>query len=364
MRPQRRCTPFRMAPRWACALALVSPALALHVPLHVDLHADPARPGTLNKLLHELVPEWVERAGGIKCKQLSGGLTNIVIRARPAAGSACESLLLRVFGENSERVLDRDKELHARQTLSDHDRFASAAVVGTFTNGRVERYAPGRVLSLEEMREPRMAGKIARQLARLHGLDVPGEPRLPSLWGMLEKWLALVEEDGVALPAGVDAACVRGAIRDLRARVEATTSSPVVFAHNDASALNLIFDDTSDRLALIDFEYSMYNHRGFDLATHLSHWAGGALDGLYDDSRFPTAAEQHAFCSAYAEASGTDVDVDALLREVALATPLAHLVWGLWGVCSLPPNLAAPGEFSHLEYAERRLAAGLHPSHI
>ena len=96
------------------ALQLPTDCLALHAPLHhVDMHADPARPGTLHKLLHELVPDWVASAGGVKIKQLSGGLTNTVIRARPATGSAGESLLLRVFGEGSERMLDRDKELSA-----------------------------------------------------------------------------------------------------------------------------------------------------------------------------------------------------------------------------------------------------------
>ena len=45
---------------------------------------------------------------------------------------------------------------------------------------------------------------------------------------------------------------------------------------------------------------------------------------------------------------------DALPRE-----PLAHLVWGLWALCALPPAAAAGKlqPFSHIEYAERRLAA-------
>ena len=38
---------------------------------------------------------------------------------------------------------------------------------------------------------------------------------------------------------------------------------------------------------LIDYEYGGFNWRGFDLATHLSHWAGGAEDGRYDDEALP-----------------------------------------------------------------------------
>ena len=47
--------------------------------------------------------------------------------------------------------------------------------------------------------------------------------------------------------------------------------------------------------------------------------------------------------------------VEELLEEVRLLAPLAHCVWGLWAVCSLPVEEERP--FSHIEYAERRLAA-------
>mmetsp|Transcript_92934 Transcript_92934/g.299053 ORF Transcript_92934/g.299053 Transcript_92934/m.299053 type:complete len:155 (-) Transcript_92934:65-529(-) len=136
---------------------------------------------------------------------------------------------------------------------------------------------------------------------------------------------------------------------------------PLVFAHNDLSNTNLHLNSEIGVARLIDFEYGGSNYRGFDLATHLSHWAGGAIDGLYDDSSFPTTEDQMAFLKAYVEAAsscGDAVTIEALRREVNLATPLAHLVWGLWAVCTLPLALAAePGRFSHIEYAERRLKA-------
>ena len=51
--------------------------------------------------------------------------------------------------------------------------------------------------------------------------------------------------------------------------------------------------------------------------------------------------------------------VPQLLREVTAALPLAHCVWGLWALCALPNAVVAqePSPFSHIEYAERRLAA-------
>ena len=158
---------------------------ALHIaaprPLHVDISADPARKGSLERLLLEIAPAWAARAGSFCCSELSGGLTNVVIRARPQH-SGCESLIVRIFGDNTQRILDRDKELHTLQSLANHN-FSTVGVVGTFNNGRVERYAPGRVLTIEELRDPVMASKCARALARLHRVYVPGHDRhAPSLW--------------------------------------------------------------------------------------------------------------------------------------------------------------------------------------
>ena len=235
------------------ATVLLAPLAAALRPMHVDLHADLTRPVTLTSILTNLAPQWAERAGSFDCQALAGGLTNVVLRARPEA-SGCESLLVRVFGDNTERVLDREKELLTLQTLAANDaHFPTVGVVGTFTNGRVERFSPGRVLRVEELRLPAMARKIAKALARLHAVDVPGHERQPSLWRMLDRWLALALADGVPLPLGLDEAAIRDEIAQLRARVDALPTAPVVFSHNDASALNLIFDERKDSVALIDF---------------------------------------------------------------------------------------------------------------
>jgi len=108
-------------------------------------------------------------------------------------------------------------------------------------------------------------------------------------------------------------------------------------------------------VSLVDFEYGGANYRGFDLATHLSHWAGGAVDGRYDDAKFPGVDDEarRRFVAAYREVTGA-ADVDG---EIARCLPLAHAVWGLWAVCALPD--AEEGPFSHIEYAERRIDACL-----
>ena len=52
-------------------------------------------------------------------------------------------------------------------------------------------------------------------------------------------------------------------------------SPPVVFSHNDINTGNILVKDVqecSDPVVLIDYEFSSYNYRGFDLANHFNEW--------------------------------------------------------------------------------------------
>ena len=123
---------------------------------------------------------------------------------------------------------------------------------------------------------------------------------------------------------------------------------PCRYCHNDLSNTNVLHDAATGELQLIDFEFGGWNYRAFDLATHLSHWAGGAIDGRYEHGAFPGELEQRQFLGAYAEAvRGSEGEasctVDDLIEEVRLLVPLAHCVWGLWAVCSLPASAPAAG---------------------
>ncbi|XP_027563072.1 choline/ethanolamine kinase-like [Neopelma chrysocephalum] len=65
-------------------------------------------------------------------------------------------------------------------------------------------------------------------------------------------------------------------MRSLRDLLE-STPSPVVFCHNDVQEGNILLlagheASPSDKLMLIDFEYSSYNYRGFDIGNHFCEW--------------------------------------------------------------------------------------------
>ena len=55
----------------------------------------------------------------------------------------------------------------------------------------------------------------------------------------------------------------------------AKVDPPVVFSHNDINTGNILVreeSECSDPVVLIDYEFSSYNYRGFDLANHFNEW--------------------------------------------------------------------------------------------
>ena len=261
--------------------------------------------------------------------------------------------LVRVFGANAALAFDRDRENVVFGELA--ARGLAPRLLGTFDGGRVEGWLEGRPATAAECAGECAA--VARALGRLHA-EGPADAARPWAWTTAETWLenarrrqAAFADDPSPYAARVralDLDAVSSALDELR--VALPEDLPACFCHNDLSNTNVLLAGDG-AVSLVDFEYGGSNFRGFDLATHLSHWAGGAVDGLYDDAAYPQNARQ--FVEAYCAATGAGAA--AVEAEIAAALPLAHAVWGLWAICSLPDVEEAP--FSHIEYAERRLAA-------
>lgn len=316
-----------------------------------------------------------ERPEAASAERLKVGNTNALYRLRVDG----RSFLARVFGSNPALAFDRDAENRLYAKLSGEG--LAPRLVATFANGRIEEWVEGRPATVSECRTSSVSRQVAAQLARLHHFAAP-PAKEPWAWSTARGWQAgarsamdslQLQREQVPLSPHMSEVCGRALQMDLGRLAGragdlelclAAEALPLGFAHNDLSNTNVHLDPASATVRLIDFEYGGANYRGFDLATHLSHWAGGALDGLYEDGKFPAEMERRDFLEAYASAAsvlqrgGEPLAVEALQREVALATPLAHLVWGLWALCMLPTVLQGPpGPFSHIDYAERRLRA-------
>lgn len=352
-----------------------------HTAPHANCIADAANLSTVTGCLAQAMPQWVGDAGEFSCHALGGGLTNHLFHCEPGDGAAeGRELLFRVYGVGSGDMVNRVQETRVLVNLAQLG-FPSG-LHATFTNGRIERFLQGRTLSPEEMRMPRFARLIAQRLYQLHQLDMPGvseaQSRQPglrdddvSLWPNLDKFLGLVEaalksSKLEALPAEIGLVRVREAIAKLRGSIEAI-GARVTFTHGDLQCLNMLFEEPPQSspvvevqegvLILIDFEYSGYNYRAFDIANHLTEWMGY---GPIDWAQLPGERAQREFISLYVAASGlveTDVEAaraleKALFMELQILSPAPHLFWGLWALVQLS---ISDIDFDWETYAHERL---------
>ena len=288
-----------------------------------------------------------------------------------------EPVVLRVFGLNTEVIIERERELKAR-TLGGHRKLCSpltspgllaqvllqlnaagfgAPVLATFTNGRVEGWLHARPLEPVEMTDAERSPRLARLVAAFHAARVD-EPREPHLWPLVRGWLetarTLVLPDPAkqAKLALIDLSSLAAEIEEVQAACD-SLRSPTVFCHNDLLAPNFL-EEAGGALHLIDFEYSAYGPRGFDLGNHFNEWAG--FDCVY--SRYPTDEQQRRFLASYLAASssgGGAVDetaLAALVVEADVYSLASHLYWCVW--CLIQARYSAV-DFDYLTYHEERM---------
>jgi ethanolamine kinase len=161
----------------------------------------------------------------------------------------------------------------------------------------------------------------------------------------------------------------------LLARVQAAGQA-TVFSHNDLLSGNVMWEEKSGAIRLIDFEYGCYGYRGFDMGNHFCECCGFECDW----SKFPDKATQSVFLRGYLTASKqaqvtataagkkptaaavsgkesseavvvSDAAIDALYAEVAPWVLVSHLFWGTWGVVQAQHSVI---DFDYVQYATMR----------
>eukprot|EP00903_Cladosiphon_okamuranus_P010046 g9525.t1 len=336
---------------------------------------------------------------------IGGGITNLLFKLQgPEEETA---ILVRIYGEDTDVLIDRERD----NAL--FDELASMGYAppfhGRFSNGRIEGFLPARALEPQDLsgRSPvDFVSLIAREMARLHGLTVTtaGPPGEAEIWRVLPKWLELAK--GLTFQDEVMAAAIKSLDLDwicqelewLREQLCRTPSvsegessgtpsdssptleerakdflSDVVLCHNDLLSGNVLHADGWERVQVIDFEYSGYNPRAFDIANHFCEHAG--FDSNFAKS-YPKPDTQAAFLASYVQAvaaskpdAQTETDagdaptpspaadeedfVEALRAEVNRWALPSHLWWSAWAVVQARYS---PIDFDFADYARLRLA--------
>lgn len=304
---------------------------------------------------------------------VSGGLSNLLFRCSlpnhvPSMGGEPREVLLRLYGAILQGVDSLVLESVMFAILA--ERSLGPQLYGVFPEGRLEQYLPSRPLKTQELRDPVLSGAIATKMARFHGMEMPftKEPRW--LFGTMERYLKQIQDlPSTSLPQMnlVEMYSLKDEMNHLRTLLDATPS-PVVFCHNDIQEGNILLlsePDSDDNLMLVDFEYSSYNYRGFDIGNHFCEWV---YDYTYEEwpfykarpADYPTREQQLLFIRHYlAEVQKGEVlseeeqkkQEEDLLIEISRYALASHFFWGLWSTLQASMSTI---EFGYLEYAQSR----------
>lgn len=289
---------------------------------------------------------------------MKGAMTNKVFECHWARKEGKEAqVIVRIYGDGTDVFFRREDEIATFELMSAAGQ--GPKLLARFPSGRVEEFLHSRTLGKADLRNPSMQQRIAAAMGEFHRLPMPG-PKVSRLWPRLRAWLEsaleivprhLVREFGLeALGAEV-------------AALERRLGGPcerLGYCHNDLQYGNIMVDERTGTVTLIDYEYSAYNAVAFDVANFFCEMAAdyhSETPHVLDYSEYPAYEERWRFVEAYLRASANGGappgrhEVAALVEEAEAYKLLSHIHWGLWGLIS---GAFSDISFDYFEYARQR----------
>lgn len=331
---------------------------------------------------------------------IRGGLSNKLFlcalpEKQPSIGDEPRNVLLRLYGQILQMSCNKGDS--RQSNTEDHFQGADAMVLesvmfailaerelgpklyGIFPQGRLEQFVPSRKLSTDELSVPGIFAEIAEKIARFHGMRMPFNKEPKWLFGTMEKYmdqvlqLTFTREHHLRNFSRLLTYNLHQEMDNLKCLLE-STPSPVVFCHNDLQEGNILLlsgreNTDRQRLMLIDFEYSSYNYRGFDIGNFFCEWT---YDYTYDKfpffitntKNYPTKAQQMHFFQSYLLESHAGFEnlseedqlklKEDMLVEVNRFALASHFFWGLWSMIQAKISTI---EFGYMEYGMSRFDA-------
>ncbi|XP_028304338.1 choline/ethanolamine kinase [Gouania willdenowi] len=309
---------------------------------------------------------------------VSGGLSNLLYLCSLHQHVQCveeepREVLLRIYGAILQGVDSLVSESVMFAILA--ERTLGPRLYGIFPEGRLEQYLSNTRMCTEQLSDPSISSEIATKMARFHEMVMPFNKEPKWLFETIDKYMDQVMNITFTRDAHLKkykklmTLDLPAELESLRALL-AATPSPVVFCHNDVQEGNiLILDKTStsstERLMLIDFEYSSYNYRGFDFGNHFCEWM---YDYTYNKwpfykatpDNYPTREQQLLFIRSYLAEQRECSDVDqaqveeAMIVEANRYALASHFLWGLWSIIQAKLSKI---EFGYMDYAQCRFDA-------
>uniref|UniRef100_A0A8C5GH46 ethanolamine kinase n=1 Tax=Gouania willdenowi TaxID=441366 RepID=A0A8C5GH46_GOUWI len=279
------------------------------IPVFVDEHN--VTEGAM-RLIKELRPAW--DPSRVNTKLFTDGTTNKLVGCYLDDDQE-DVVLVRVYGNKTELIVDRDNELKSFQVL--HANGCAPRLYCTFQNGLCYEFMHGDALGTQDVRDPSLLRLIAREMARIHAIHAHnGCIPKPNLWIKMRKYFSLVATEFTeqAFNARIQQEVPsKYLLEQEMAWMKdhlSTLGSPVVLCHNDLLCKNIIHN-SKEGMSELDY-------------------------GLY-----PSQEMQMDWLKVYLQAykmftkKGEDVspqELETLYVQVNKFALASHFFWGFWAL--------------------------------
>lgn len=292
---------------------------------------------------------WTEDT--VKSKLFTDGITNKIVGFWEVDDSCKKDMLLvRVYGQSTDAIIDREAE--KRNMLLMSELGCAKPLYAVFANGLCYGYVHGQCLDVDSVRHPEVNRLVAAEMAKIHTV-MPEVECEASIWHHLRNLISLLplkmtdpvkEERRQRLLPSSDQ--LKAETSDVEAKIKAATTSSVVFCHNDLLVGNIVWNRDDHRTFFIDFEYGGFNYLSYDIANHFNEHTG--VDAVLDHSLYPDRHYQMQWLTTYLKHSKalkagvvltdadsvtvSDEELAILYSDVQRQAILSDLMWGLWAI--------------------------------
>ena len=295
-------------------------------------------------VLKKMIPEFKDASDkDISIIHFSEGITNKIICATNLKNNF--KVILRTYGAFTEYIIDRDNELIVMNNSP------KIKIYGTFLNGLIYSYIEGRTISIGDLIDIKTFNQTAKAIAGHHKLSPPIK-KVPILFITLRKWISNVPLEYIEPEKkAYDINIIKKELVFMEENLK--NRSDVVFCHNDLLLKNFIKNDKS--VELIDYEYSGYSYRAFDLANHFNEWCGFEL--VWEN--FPSEDTQRRFLKEYLKEfydnkkkeSDLEKEIDKMIEDIKWFDLASNFYWGTWALIQAALSSI---DFNYCDYGRLR----------
>ncbi len=258
--------------------------------------------------------------------KLSGGVTNVIYKII----TIDNTYILRVYGKNTEQLVDRNNERKVMNYLSSFN--LSPKIINEYSEFRIEEFLNGQ----NNIEPSEYQDYLCKTLVKIHNLPV--NLNFPNFWSKFNDFKV-----NVSSPYDKEINMIINKIDSYKDRYW----NQEVLGHGDLTLGNILYENNN--IKLIDFEYSCILPRGFEIANHLCEYYG--LD--YNHLDYPSKEVRINLIKNYIN-NDNENNIkfnDEFLYIIDQYSLISHYFWGCWSIIQ---SKISDINFDYKQYAEHR----------